>query len=285
MQESQVIKTILVPVTGTERDPAVLATAAGMMRYLGARLDFLHVRPDAASIAAALGPDGGAFAAGSLIETFERDAALREKTARGTVEAFCGREGLALGDGAGGAAGWHRQVGNEAGWVAEHGRAVDLVVAARPDRAGAGRELLEAALFDTGRPLLIPGPTPVVPETVAVAWKSTREAARAVTAATPFLVRAVRVAILVAAEGRRGDPDAPGRLCATLRRHNPAVEVRLLQPGSGGAAEALLAAAAEIGAGLLVMGGYGHSRLRELVFGGVTEHVIRAAAIPVLMAH
>jgi nucleotide-binding universal stress UspA family protein len=71
----------------------------------------------------------------------------------------------------------------------------------------------------------------------------------------------------------------------TLRRHDLAAEVRNLRPAGGAVAETLLAEANAIGAGLVVMGGYGHSRFRELVFGGVTEHVIRAAALPVLMAH
>jgi nucleotide-binding universal stress UspA family protein len=146
-------------------------------------------------------------------------------------------------------------------------------------------ETLEAALFDSGRPLMIPGVAPVAPDTIAIAWKSTREAARAVAAAMPFLAQAKRVVILTAAEDDRTDRSEAARLLVTLQRHDIAAEARRLQPGSRNAADTLLAAAGEIDAGLLVMGGYGHSRLRELVFGGVTEHVIRGAALPVLMAH
>jgi nucleotide-binding universal stress UspA family protein len=127
--------------------------------------------------------------------------------------------------------------------------------------------------------------TPLAPETIAIAWKSTREAVRAVAAAIPFLAEAKRVVILTATEDDRTDRSDAARLLVTLQRHDITVDARHLQPGPRSAADAVLGTANEIGAGLLVMGGYGHSRLRELVFGGVTERVIRGTALPVLMAH
>jgi nucleotide-binding universal stress UspA family protein len=140
-------------------------------------------------------------------------------------------------------------------------------------------------LFDSGRPLLIPGSAPVAPDTVAIAWKSTREAARAVAAAMPFLATAKRVVILAVAEDSKAGRGDVARLVVALQRHDIAAEARHMEAGSRSAADTLLGAAREFGAGLLVMGGYGHGRLRELVFGGVTERVIGGAAIPVLMAH
>jgi nucleotide-binding universal stress UspA family protein len=288
--QGSLIRTILVPATGTDADDAVFTAALAVARHLGAHLDFLHVRIDPAEVAAALATDSGAFVTGSVIEWLAGEAAQREESARKTVESFCDRERLVLDAAAGEpqtvSAGWHREIGREGDWVAEYGRASDLLVVGRPVQDGALMlETLEAALFDTGRPLLIPGPAPVVPETIAIAWKSSREAARAVTAAMPLLVKAKRAAILVAAENERIDQESAARLCTTLRRHDLAAEVRHVQLASRGVAQALLAEASEIGAGLMVMGGYGHSRFREFVFGGVTEHVIRAASIPVLMAH
>src|SRR5207248_2461906 len=98
-----------------------------------------------------------------------------------------------------------------------------------------------------------------------------REAARAVAAAMPFLAAAKRVVILTVAEDNDGDPGDTARLVVALRRHDVAAEAHHIEAGRGSAADMLLGTASEIGAGLLIMGGYGHSRLRELVFGGVTE--------------
>ena len=166
-----------------------------------------------------------------------------------------------------------------------YGRGADLVVA---PRAGGedeqARATLEAVLLETGRPLLIPAAAalPAAFERIAVAWKPTREAARAVAAAMPFLARARETVILTVAE-----PDAhddADRLRRNLAWHGLAAKVERLAPGLEGATATLLAAAQER-AQLLVMGGYGHSRLREWVFGGVTQQVLVDAPLPVLIAH
>jgi nucleotide-binding universal stress UspA family protein len=283
------IRTILAPATGTDVDTAVFATALAAGRRLGGHLDVLHVHADPREIAAAFATDvGGGLVSAGLIETLEAEADQREEKARKSFEAFCEREQLPIGAASprpgAVSAQWHREVGNETAWLAEYGRTSDLLVVGRPEQ-GSARDVLEAALLDTGRPLLIPGAEPLNPETVAIAWKSTREAARAVTAAAPFLAKAKRIVIITAAEHDRMDRDSGMRLFATLQRHNPATEARYVPPGSRGAAETLLATAAEVGAGLLVMGGYSHSRVRELILGGVTAHVLRDAALPVLMVH
>jgi nucleotide-binding universal stress UspA family protein len=285
------IKTVLVPATGTDADDAVFSAALGIARRFTAHLDVLHVRIDPAEAAGALIADvSGAMVSASLIDRLEEECAQIEDRARKSFEAFCQRERLVVDAPPSApqavAVAWHREIGRESYWLAEYGRTSDLLVVGRPvGNRGVMPETLEAALFDSGRPLLIPGAAPAGADTVAIAWKSTREAARAVGAAMPFLVQAKRVAILTAAEDDRAEHSDAARLLATLRRHDIAAEARQLRPGSRSAADALLAEASEIGAGLLVMGGYGHSRLRELVFGGVTERVIRDAALAVLMAH
>jgi nucleotide-binding universal stress UspA family protein len=290
-KEISMIKTVLVPATGTDADDAAFAAALDVARRFTAHLDVLHVRIDPAEAAGALIADvSGAMVSANLIDRLEEECAQIEEKARKSFEAFCQREGLVI-DAAPSTPpvvgiAWHREIGRESYWLAEYGRTSDLLVVGRPVvNRGVMPETLEAALFDSGRPLFIPAAVPVAAETIAIAWKSTREAARAVGAAMPFLTQAKRVAILTAAEDDHTDNSDAARLLATLRRHDIAAEAHQLRPGSRSAAETLLAAASEIGAGLLVMGGYGHSRLRELVFGGVTERVIRDAALPVLIAH
>jgi nucleotide-binding universal stress UspA family protein len=147
-------------------------------------------------------------------------------------------------------------------------------------------ETIEGALIDSGRPLLIPAAAPLasVPETVVIAWKATREAARAVTAALPFLQIAKQIVIMTVAEDHSALENEADRLMAALRWRGVPATVRHLQPDGHDAADKLLGAAREHAA-LLVMGGYGHSRLREWIFGGFTQHVLRGCEVPVLMAH
>jgi nucleotide-binding universal stress UspA family protein len=147
-------------------------------------------------------------------------------------------------------------------------------------------ETIEGVLIDSGRPLLIAAASPLatVPETVVIGWKATREAARAVTAALPFLQTAKEIVIMTVAEDQLAPEEEAERLMAGLRWHGIPVSVRYLHPEGHGVADTLLAAAREHAA-LLVMGGYGHSRLREWIFGGFTLRVLRGAEVPVLMAH
>ena len=286
------IKTILVPATGSDRDGAIFASALAVARAFAAHLEFLHVRPDAAAAAVAMATDGGgATMVGSLINRLEEEADQREEKARQSFQGFCEREGLALRDAPPGPQGpsaqWLREIGAEPYWVGEHGRAADLLVIGRPgEDDGVSLDTIEAALIDSGRPLLIPPPAPLtaLPESIAIAWKATPQAARALTAALPFLSIAKQIVVLTVAEAGRTPQEEADRLMAGLRWHDIPVSVRHLRPDGHSAAEILLSAAAEHSA-LLVMGGYGHSRLREWIFGGFTQRVLRGAEVPVLMAH
>ena len=286
------IKSLLVPATGSAGDDAAFGAAITLARTFGAHLDFLHVRVDPAAVAVAMTSETGAAAMISgLIERIEADADERERLARERFDAFCRRESLAFADApsaAGGlSAAWHCETGEDAFWIAEYGRAADLLVLGRPDNGdGIGREALEAALLDSGRPVLLAPKAGLarLPETIAIAWKPAREAALAVAAATAFFSLVKEVQVLTVDEDDTEAQDAAERLAAGLRWHGVAVVVRRLDPAPEGVGDALLKAAGDTKA-LLVMGGYGHSRMREWVFGGVTARVLSDAAVPVLMAH
>jgi nucleotide-binding universal stress UspA family protein len=287
------IKTILVPATGTDKDAAVFAAALAVARRFAAHLDFLHVRLDAAAVAIGLASDAsGAAMTGSLVESLDEGADRLEARARQMFEQFCASEGLAMVDippgPSGPSAQWTREIGTETHWVAEHGRAADLMVIGRStDDEGLAPETIEAALLESGRPILIPTATPMtsVPETIVIAWKATREAAHAVTAALPFVALAKQVLILTVSEEEDASTEEGSRLMASLRWRGIDVSASRLQPDGRSPADTMLAAAAEHQA-LLVMGGYGHSRLRQWMFGGFTQHVLQtAAAVPVLIAH
>lgn len=283
------MKTILAPATGTEVDGPVFRAALDVARLFGGHIDILHARKTAADLASELAMNSGGELSVGIIDKLEEQAAEMEEKAQAAFEKFARLEGLA-GSAAKGneavSAAWHCEKGREEEWVPAYGRTSDLIVVGRPAKDDtATRATQEAALFETGRPILIPGSAPVGVDTVAVAWKSTREAARAVTAAMPLIVKAKRVLVLTVTEPGTDEDLAAGRLVTTLRRQVAAVELHRISGDRRPAAQVLLAEANERGAGLIVMGGYGHSRLREWVFGGVTEYVLRASALPVLMAH
>jgi nucleotide-binding universal stress UspA family protein len=288
------IKSILVPATGSNSDNAVFASALAIARVFDAHLDFLHVRVDAAAVAAMMAIDGaGTVMVAGLVDKIDEEAKNREGTARELFDRFCEREQVAVTDAPmSGArlapsAKWLQEVGDEAHWVAEHGRSADLLVIGRPrGDQGVAINTIERALLGSGRPLLIPPATPFAafPDAVVIAWKAAPEAARAVTAAMPLLHTAKQILIVTVAEERGLSDDESTRLMTTLHWHGLNASTRHLQPGQAGAAGTLLATAGELGA-LVVMGAYGHSRVREWIFGGFTEHVLRGAEVPVLMMH
>jgi nucleotide-binding universal stress UspA family protein len=287
------IKTILVPATGSTADNSVFASALAVARAFAAHLEFLHVRVDAAAMAVTMSSEGGgATMVGGLVERLDEEAERREARARRLFDEFCARKGVAITDSPPGPAApsaqWTRQIGLEPYWVVEHGRAADLMVMGRAaDGEGVAPETIETALLDSGRPVLIPPATPMtaLPQTAVIAWKATREAAHAVTAALPFLALAGEIRILTVAEADDPSSAEGNQLMTNLRWRGLRVSAERLQPDQHNPADTLIAAAAESGA-LLVMGGYGHSRLRQWIFGGFTQHVLQtAAAVPVLIVH
>jgi nucleotide-binding universal stress UspA family protein len=286
------IKTILVPSTGGDPDEGVFASALAVARRFTAHLDCLHVRPDAAAMAVAMTADGGGSALiGGLGERLEEEADRREARAKWRFEEFCRREQLPMPDPGsaepGLSANWRCEIGFEPDLITDWGRSADLVVAGRPgDGEGLVSETIEAVLLNSGRPILVPGggPMTALPATIAIAWKPTREAAQAVTAAMPLLAAAQDIVILTVDEDEAVAEAAHAPLLAGLRRHGFRATARRLRPGEAGAADTLLAAAREANA-LLVMGGYGHSWLRQWIFGGFTRRVLQSAEVPVLIAH
>jgi len=144
-------------------------------------------------------------------------------------------------------------------------------------------DLVEAAVIGSGRPAFVlpcAGTSHAVFETIVVGWKATREAARALAAALPLLRAAKRVHVLGPAPDLEVDA-----LRAHLRRHGVEPRFETFEPAPALAGELLLSRAGQLGADLLVMGCYGHGRLRELALGGATRGVLRAMTLPVLMAH
>ena len=177
--------------------------------------------------------------------------------------------------------------------VLEHARAADLVVASQTDHEWQESGWLDVAdlvTIESGRPvLLIPNSSPSthVGTRVLLAWDGSREAARAAFDALPILMHAEVTKVVWINAQLDGEPEhAPGQdICKALLRHGVRCDESKRVTQQGGVGPTLLAEAETFAADLLVMGCYGHSRLREFVFGGATRHVLQHMGLPVLMSH
>jgi nucleotide-binding universal stress UspA family protein len=178
--------------------------------------------------------------------------------------------------------------------AAVHARYADVAVMSRPaDGAGIEmrEEIVEGVLFYSGRPALVAPPGwngDFVGKRAVVAWDASREATRALSEADDILEFSEQVTVLTvdAKPKAFGHGDSPGtNIVGHLKRRSLNADVSNVESKGRSPAEAILEEANRLGADLLVMGGYAHSRLRELVFGGATRDLLRLANIPVLMAH
>jgi nucleotide-binding universal stress UspA family protein len=177
--------------------------------------------------------------------------------------------------------------------VMERGRAVDLIVAGQTDPDWDLSPLMdfpERLALESGRPVLVipyVGRYSTIGRRVVVAWKGSREAARAVFDALPLLreAQAVHILEIKEQEDDAGALGADTSIAAALGRHGIKPEVRTSIASDLSVGDEILSRAADLEADLLVMGAYGHSRFRELVFGGATRHIARHMTLPTLFSH
>jgi nucleotide-binding universal stress UspA family protein len=180
--------------------------------------------------------------------------------------------------------------GGAATLFAQVARRFDISVVAQAQREqGATDELIiEGALFESGRPVIV---VPYIQksgltlERVLACWDGGRTAARAIADAMPFLERAKAVDLVIVAEERKNDEITGVRMSEHLTRHGVAVSVKRIAKGDLAVQDVILSYAADSGADFMVMGGYGHSRLREFILGGVTRGILNSMTVPVLMSH
>jgi nucleotide-binding universal stress UspA family protein len=185
--------------------------------------------------------------------------------------------------------GWRSAATSPLAYLAAQARAADVVVVGRHGPADGAPDPMTvptgALLMEIGRPVLIapPGVESLAARRVVVAWKNTREARRAVHDALPFLTRADEVHVAVVGPG--ADDEGAADVAAYLAGHCVSVTTHLLHKPEVGAADEILWFAQREDADLIVMGAYGHSRLREWVFGGATRDVLTTTPVCCLMSH
>lgn len=185
--------------------------------------------------------------------------------------------------------GWLGEAPDGDAFVGSYGRIFDVIVAGRPSTGRASRPsmaTIEAALFEAGRLVLMAPPSPPqrMGENVLVAWNGSTEQAKTTALAMPLLQRAKRVVVLTVEGGSVPGPTGE-QLAAYLQRNGVPSEPITVSPQGRSTGEAILANAASLGCDLLIKGAYTQSRLRQMIFGGATRHILAHATLPVLMAH
>jgi nucleotide-binding universal stress UspA family protein len=278
------MKTILIPTEDHDAMPAVLEAARLVARIFDSYIEGFAVHPSAATYVA-VEPVSSLAISGA----YENDAELAAQ-ARGVFESFMQQHGVprAGPQAIGFSYGWpHAESGDDA-LIGSYGRVFDLIALGRPGRAPQNPRMppLEAALFDSGRPALIVPPRAPrsLGRNVLVAWNHSTEQARTNAFAVPLLRLAEQVTVLTVEGGTTPGPSGEE---AALHLHRNGVKATALtvKPGTRSTGEAILDHATKLGCDLLVKGAYTQSRLRQMMFGGATRHILAHANLPVLMAH
>jgi nucleotide-binding universal stress UspA family protein len=272
---------IVLFIDGRTQTAGILEFAGTLAQEYGARLISVFMRPEPTATTPEMFARGEGIL--NVIEVHQAQIEGIEADHRAQFEDIIRRHGIR--------SEW-RSLPYLSSDVAVHAYYADLVVIARPESPGqtAGPPgLAESLVLSSGRPIIVFPPRGKVSRLrrILVAWNATRESIRAVGDALPLLVKAEAVEILVVDHQRHpeGHGQEPGAdIARHLARHGAQVQVRRLSSGGKAVGRLLLSQAAAFGADLLVMGAYGHTQLREWMFGGVTRTVLYEAGLPVLMS-
>lgn len=286
------LKHLLVPMTGLPADRAALAAALGLARAFDAHVDALFIRQHPADAVPLLGEGMSGAMIDDIVRAAEAETNLLQEAARRLFEALLVEHGVPTAENPpetpGPTASWRETVGRPDETVALEGRLADLILLPHCGDDPNGRLTLaaETALLDSGRPILLVPPSPPtrIGRNIAIAWNGGAESARAVAGAMPFLNGAETVTVLTA-ETHATSATAASKLARHLAWRRTPAKVQVVHPGADAVGRALLNTAKADGCDLLVLGGYGHSRMREMIMGGVTRYMLAHADIPVLMAH
>mgnify|MGYP002818048638 CR=1 FL=1 len=283
MRAVMAYKTILLHLDGGARDDMRLDIAMGLTAFDEAHLIVLRTIPYLANPAFGAYAIGAAAAIAQAEREYFESAEEEAERLRETIERRAQQEGVSLE--------WRLEKGYAEEILPVHARYADLTIMGQTDPdaedAARARGVPVQTVTDSGRPLLVipyagdfkaPGRRPLI------AWNGSREASRAVHDAMPFLKRADKVFVLSI------DPPSHAHIAgfdisAHLARHGVNAEAKRNVSSDISAGDVLLSECADLGADMIVMGAYGHSRLREFILGGVSQHLLQTMTVPVFMSH
>ena len=284
-------KTLMMPIRDSDTSAELMETGLLVAKRFGAHLDLLYVHPDPKDMLpyATLGLTGKMKA--SVLESAERTAQEQADRLRSNLDELCQRHQVprrARGESPGEAsAGWLEERGLRNMLIGRLGRLADAVIMPKPMRISPPPSSFEAAVQQTGRPVfMVPRKKvqPVLSEHVAIGWNNSKEAAQAMVAARPILRQADSVHVMVTEKRANRRPSAE-EVVTYLKCHGIGARIEILDVGKRSVGEALIEQSRRLNVDMLVVGGYSRSRLRDVVMGGVTTHLLKHADLPVMMYH
>ena len=279
------MKTILVPTENHGAMRSALETALLLARRYDSYIEGFALRWSINQFV------GGDIAGGLPVETFDEDIAEEAKQARQLFESFMQEHGVPRSTKTTGmlSFGWLDEVPEGESFVGSHGRVFDVIVMHRSDKESIGLHdrAIESGLFESGRPILLspPSPPPQIATNILIAWNCSTEQARATALAMPLLQRADRVTVLTVTGGTEVPGPSAEQMIQCLQRNEIIAKPMRVELDGRSTGEAILATAQSLGCDLLIKGAYTQSRLRQMIFGGATRHVLENAAVPVLLAN
>ena len=290
------MKSILVPLSGSATDAPVMEAAYALASRFGAHLDFAHIPLSGVDLRI-VDPHID-FARGASLQAALKDLAAKSKAGEArtfsSVESFCKAKGIAQtakparGDGV--TAGWITPPCEDVESLLRSARAHELIIVGRSAFGSTlSLNLLDALVADCGRPILILPPSAKTGslkfDTVAVWWKDHVAAARAVGVAMPVIGAAKQVTVLTVGEGDKSYAETAAALARQFGWYGVEANHLALEARGQPVIDVLWAASGAAKADLVVMGAFGHSRMRELIFGGCTQSVLDNASLPVLLQY
>lgn len=286
------IKSIVAPVRGDGKGEWVLGLALAIGGKFNAHVDVVHVHARPEDMIPGGVPLTKAFK-GTILEAVSSGAKQEEERLVGLFNDYCKKHSLEIVDADAEdfptdrlSISWHEVEGKQADIIRAEVRFADLIVVPQPDRAAAlGMNTLQAALFDVRKLTAVAPHRDVSGECghVAIAWNGSAESARAINASLPILAQAGKISVLVAND-KDGGKTRSRWIRRYLRLHGIDSEIQTFERG-GSVGAAILDTVGSIGADMLVMGAFGTRKRSDMVLGGVTQHVLENAEVPILMAH
>ncbi len=271
------MKTILVPIDQGEMMPSVLATAGLLADRFGSTVEGVALRPAFAEVVA---PDP---IVAVTIPPADWDETQFMRRVRQTFDAVVTARGTTAGPGV---FRWRGGAAVEDGGIGSLARLYDITVMARPGGKGSRMSAFEAALFDSGRPVLMAPPTVgrTLGDAILIHWNCSTETARAIALGMPLLAKAKKI-MLLTVEGNTVPGPSAREALSHLAANGISATEKIVAPAGRGPGETILTEAKAFGADLLLKGAYTQSRLRQMIFGGATNHVLAKAELPVFFTH
>jgi nucleotide-binding universal stress UspA family protein len=284
-------KIALVPVSGADKSSTLLDSAFNLTKNSNNHLRVLHVRADPRETIPVLGEGMSVGMIDDMTRIAEEECSNRQTRARAKYDECLTKYKTQETDSpsvAGNTVSWTEVRGREDEVVAKFGRLADVIIVSRPSvEIAIGHTLvLNAALFDTGRPVFVVPPKGIdeTGKKVVISWNGSAQSARALSSALPILKNADEISVFII-ESKRTTDDLSQGFTEYMAYHGISCSISKLSGSGTSVGGALLKEADLVNADMVIMGAYTHSRMRQLILGGVTRYVLENSDIPLLMAH